>query len=489
MLCQPTLQQALVVTGLALASLSEGYIFGQMSGMINVLRADDSPITLSENEVSWIASIINVTCIIGFAIVIVITELYGRKITLTIVSAPVLICWLMIYFAKDKYTILASRIIVGIAFGSVLPLIYMNVSEYVGPNKRIILVNFITCGMGCIGTMLGHILSIFLDWKNVALIGMIPTALSTIMPLFWVESPFWLANSGRYEDCERSFRALHRLNETSTEELKQLINNSRQNIEKNNKNKKVLFELAKSFIVFCRSKYFFKFFMIIVVISTYRVVAGKILLSTLANVMIQDITGSKNIFSFTLLVDGFALAGTTLFCFFISNAKLRPLLLISGTIANCIQIALSTLLYCFPKSVQPFMTWLQIILLALYFITVSGGPYSVLETLLSEIHPLKTKAITLFMAATIGGVLQFLDIKVAYVFLPAIGYQGVFLVHSAIVFLCLLYMYFYLPETRGKTLQEIEMFFEHNKFHSFNVLYEPVRQRDIETENIELLKK
>ncbi|CAG9578213.1 unnamed protein product [Danaus chrysippus] len=52
--CHSVLAFALVVTGLALASLSEGYIFGQMSGMINMLRADDSPITLSENEVSWI---------------------------------------------------------------------------------------------------------------------------------------------------------------------------------------------------------------------------------------------------------------------------------------------------------------------------------------------------------------------------------------------------------------------------------------------------
>ncbi|CAG9578215.1 unnamed protein product [Danaus chrysippus] len=208
---------------LALSSMSDGFIFGQMSGMINVLREDDSPIFLSEDDVSWIASIMNVTCIVGFAIVGIITEIYGRKVTLTIVSFPVLLCWAMLYFAKEKYTILASRIIVGIAFGGVLPLIYMNIGEYVAPNRRALYVNLIACGMGYVGTMLGHILSIFLDWRNVALIGMIPTGLSTIIPLFWVESPFWLANSGRYEECENAFKALHGSNEISNKELKQLI--------------------------------------------------------------------------------------------------------------------------------------------------------------------------------------------------------------------------------------------------------------------------
>ncbi|CAH0714175.1 unnamed protein product, partial [Brenthis ino] len=249
-----TLRQVLVVSGLALCAVSDGFIFGQMSGMIDALRDESSTIKLTDDDISTIAAIVNITCFFGFAVLVGLTEVLGRRKTLTIISIPVLICWLMVYFAQDKSMLLASRAIVGLAFGGILVMTYINVGEYVSPNMRSFCLN-ITYGIGTsLGTMLGHVLCLFMHWRNVALIGLIPSALSAFMPLFWVESPSWLATHKRFDECEEAFKALHISTEASERELRTLINcQKNQNIIPKGSNPFI--QLVKKFIeMYCESE-------------------------------------------------------------------------------------------------------------------------------------------------------------------------------------------------------------------------------------------
>lgn len=43
-----------MVIGLAFCSLSDGFIFGQMSGMVDALSGKDDSIPLTDDEISWI---------------------------------------------------------------------------------------------------------------------------------------------------------------------------------------------------------------------------------------------------------------------------------------------------------------------------------------------------------------------------------------------------------------------------------------------------
>lgn len=408
------------------------------------------------------AAIINVTCFLGFGVVVGLTEVFGRRKTLTIISLPVLICWLMVYFAQDKSMLLASRAVVGSAFGGVLVMTYINVGEYVSPNMRSFCLN-IMLGIGTsLGTMLGHILCLFMHWKTVALIGLIPSALSAFMPLFWVESPSWLATHKRFDECEEAFKALHISTEASERELRMLIECQ--------KNQKIIpkgsnpyIQLMKKFIEMCKTRYYWKTALLTIIICFYRVAAGRILLTTLAITIIHDITGAADIIEYTVMVDGFALIGSGISCVLVSKFKMRPLLICSGIISNSIQIIFALSLYLWQDQ---HMAWVKISLLALYYITVTAGPYSVIETLLTELQPLEIKTINCLFIGTIVSVVQYLHIQFATKMFAGIGYHGVFFLDSAIVFICLIYIYFQLPETKGRTLQEIEYYFKHNRFQN-----------------------
>ncbi|XP_045494919.1 sugar transporter ERD6-like 6 isoform X1 [Colias croceus] len=453
-----TFRQVLVITGLALCSISDGYIFGQTSGMIDALRGN-STMQLSEDGLSWIASSINITCFCGFAVVAIVTEILGRRKALILLNIPVLCCWIMVYFAQNITTLLFSRVIMGVSYGGVLMLTYICVGEYASPNIRSLCLNLIGCVGTLIGSSLGHILSLLIPWREVALLGIIPTCLAIVIPCFWVESPFWLASKGRFDECTDAFKALHISTDVTKKELALIIANERRNQTKYSSNTHVLKLIITKVSIAIKERYFWKISILNTVINIYRIAGGRILFTTLALTILKDITGDSNILKHTILVDGFCILGALISCILVKKFKMRSLLFSSGILANIILIVLASVLYYRPVQ-DDIYVWIKVSLLALYFIIMIAGPYAVLETLLIEINPLDIKAFFIFFFGAIIGVAQFLAVKLMTNMVNLIGYHGIFFLNAIIIFICMTYIWYYLPETKGKSLEEIQCYFK-----------------------------
>ncbi|XP_046962665.1 facilitated trehalose transporter Tret1-like [Vanessa cardui] len=433
-----------------------------MSGMIDGLQSKDSPIALTSEDISWIASTINIFCIVGFAATGTITDWLGRKKAMTVINSTVAACWVFLYFANDKTMLLLSRLILGVCFGGCILLVFINIGEYITPSFRPISINLILC-VGClIGTTLGHTLSVLFHWRYVALMGIIPSGLATILPLFWVESPTWLASKGKFDKCEKAFRALHPLNKDTENELKLILayERKKQN-ESSHGNSK--FEAIKNLFMILTKKYYWKIFGICVISNIYRISTCRTLFSTLAISMLQDITASSDILLFTLFIDGLTTVAAVSSCAILVKFKIRNILFISGVIANLCLIIFALSLYLCPGN-EYSLSWLKIFLLALYFMVVTAGPYPVLDLVMSEILPPEMKSFLIILIGSVSFTFQFVSIKFAASMVTQMGYHGLFLSYAAIVFLCLIYMWFCLPETKGRTLHEIEYFFKNGTF-------------------------
>ncbi|XP_045494900.1 sugar transporter ERD6-like 4 isoform X2 [Colias croceus] len=444
-------------------NISDGYIYGQMSGMIDALKAPDSPIPVTDEDISWIASILNLTCVCGFALFVVADQFVGRRKSVMLFSSPILVTWIILYYAQSKTVLLFSRIIVGVFFGSVITVSYINIGEYISSKNRSFYTNLV-CGAGpIIGTMIGHVLSILLHWRHVALIGTIPTSLSIILPIFWVESPSWLASKGRFDECRAAFKALRGSSQEACNELDQLIAHEKAKQRTFSMQKRDTI-LAKLFTAF-KTKSFWRVMGLSLVDVTYRVGSGRVLFFTFAITLIQNITNSSNILLFTMAVDAFTITGAMLSCFVVKKLKLRTLILSFGTISNILLVILGVCLYSLP-STNIYFSYVKIFLLAAYFIILSAGPYAVLEAIVSEIFPLEIKSFCLFLIGVTGTTFQFIAIKIAPSMFESMGYHGVFLLNAFIVFLCLVYLWAFLPETKGRSLQEIEVFFRLGRFET-----------------------
>ncbi|XP_022122771.2 facilitated trehalose transporter Tret1-like [Pieris rapae] len=469
------IEQTLVIVGIFVSSISDGFIFGQMSGMLEALHNAEGSISLDNNDLSWIASTINITCFVGFALIGVVTEIFGRRKSVTIATIPVIISWIMTYKAHNKTVLILSRFLAGVSYGGILFMSYVNIGEYMSPNIRFMSFNMLVCVGSLVGTMFGHILSVVMDWRNVALVGLLPSLLSAAIPLFWVESPMWLAGKGRFEECEKSFRLLRTPGEAAEEELKLLISveKDKRTKYKHMKNNLVALNMIKDAF---KKRYFWKIILLSLLVNIYKVAAGRVLFSTLAITILQGITGTPDILLFTLTTNGFAVFGACMSCLLLRRFKMRQLLFPTAFLANICLILLGLVLYLKPDKDEVF-NWIKILLLATYLVIVGAGPYPVLESILTEIFPLELKTFIIFTIGAIVGVIQFLAIKLAPDMFLVIGYHGVFFLNAFITFLCLVYLWFFLPETKGKTLQEIELYLKiNNCYDSDNIKQEQMKE-------------
>lgn len=398
-------------------------------------------------------------------------ELLGRRKTIAIVNLPVAACWVLIYFAQDKTILLVARTVLGVSFGGILILVYTSIAEYQPPKIRALSINLIGNVGSQVGTTLGHVLSILMNWRLVALVGVIPSGLSVILPYFWQETPSWLASKGRFAESEEAFNSLHVSSDASDNELRLLIacERKKRSETSTNSNKDVL---GRKIVTAVKQTYFWRILLFGAVICAYRVASGRVLFITLAITMLQDITGSKDILFHTLVVDGMTILGSVISCYFLRRFKIRGLFFVSGVLADLILVLLGLCLYTFPDK-DVYLSWTKVCLLGLYFVITLAGPGPVLETLLSEIFPLEIKSFFIILIGLIAGILQFLSIKLVPNMLAVMGYHGIFFFNASVILVCLSYMWFYLPETKGRSLHEIEYYFKNNTFNYSNEFSKP----------------
>ncbi|XP_069356177.1 facilitated trehalose transporter Tret1-like [Maniola hyperantus] len=435
---------------------------GQMAGMIGSLQKNEDGIGLSEGQIALLGAFVNLCTILGLFLLTVISEKLGRRWCLIIGSLPLITNWIVLFYAKTYEALMISRFLGGIAFGLLWCMSAAGSSEYVSYKTRALSLNFVLMVVPSFGIGLGHVLGLLFHWRTTALIGIVLSSVHVVLPYFWVESPHWLASKGRFEECEQVFRKLHGNKSGNEHELLLLIKletkkqKAANEMNTNNIYRKVLQMLKK--------KYFWHLMIMSGVLYAYFAAAGKVIFTNLATVILEQMTGTSDILLYTLVVDGFTFVGTCISCFLIKEMSIRALLFSSGLISNGILIALSACLYF--KNNEVYFQWINVLLLAMYFIVINAGPYPVLDVLLGEIYPLELKVYCYVISTPLLLSTTFLSLLSLPYIASVMGYHGLFLLNTGIMFICLAYLYVRLPETKGKTLQEIEVYF---KTDSFNV--------------------
>lgn len=104
--------------------------------------------------------------------------------------------------------------------------------------------------------------------------------------------------------------------------------------------------------------------------------------------------------------------------------------------------------------------WLITVCLAIFIAAYSVGPGVVVWLTLSELMPTRIRSTGMGIALLLN---QGVSTLIAAVFLPVVGnygYHGVFFFWGACTVIYFITATFFLPETKGKSLEEIEMYFE-----------------------------
>ena len=427
----------------ALGGLLFGYDTAVISGAIGFL---ETKFGLDANLKGWAVSCAILGCIIGVAIAGIIADKIGRKKTMLITAFLFALSAIGSALANDFTVFVIARIIGGVGVGAASMLSPLYISEIAPANKRGTLVSLyqlaIVLGINIVfffnykvanfGTEQWNIDT---GWRYMLGSETIPALLFFIALFFVPESPRWLSKQGR--DVE-AMDILSKIN--ASEKAKEIHQEIKEALKEEKGTLKELFApgLRTAMIV----GVFLALFSQITGINAIMYYAPEILKSAgfgVDSALMQTvIIGVINtIFTFIAIK-------------YIDKVGRRTLLLwgVSGMIISLFCIGL---LYQFNLTDGP---WLLILILAFVgCFAMSLGPIP--WVIISEIFPTKTRGV----AMSLSIVVLWIGVMLISQFTPLLLELGealtfwLFMVNAMIL---LIFTYKMIPETKGKTLEEIE---------------------------------
>lgn len=103
--------------------------------------------------------------------------------------------------------------------------------------------------------------------------------------------------------------------------------------------------------------------------------------------------------------------------------------------------------------------WLPAFLLIAFIFSCTLGFLTLPFAMIAEIFPQKTRGFGAGLTICAGYLMSFINIKAYPTLVDTLGNETIFIFYALVSLLGIAFVYFLLPETKGKSLQEIENYF------------------------------
>lgn len=419
---------------------------GWTSPYLAKLLSEDASLMITEAEASWVASLLNIGRLIGGISAAICVDYFGSRRTMFLVGFPSALGWILIIFADHVMWLYVARIFCGIGIGMTFGTFPLYIGEISDPSIRGALVSLALNG-AAIGTVLGNLMGSYLPMTHFSVIALVPIALYVILFSLVPESPHHLLRVGKLEEAESAFQWYHRdVNvKKEMEYLKEFVFASKSSSITDRLQELKLPQNRRAGLIIIVLFMFMHLSGLNSILFYTEIILVKAKVSSVEPSSVVVIGGMLSI------VAGWGAM------YLIERSGRRFLLCLSSvgigvaTFGLGIQFALIDYLPDLPST-----EWLPIGSMMIYQIFYCLGVLIVPSAVLSELFPANLKSIAACVGGISSGVFAFFSTKTYQPMVDAMGEQYVFWLFSFIAMLAVPFAVFIMPETKGKSLIEIQ---------------------------------
>ncbi|GAB0090315.1 facilitated trehalose transporter Tret1 [Sergentomyia squamirostris] len=443
----PLWRQVWAAAGCIFATISAGMTSGYSATLLPQLQANDTEIVITHDEATWIASMAALPMAVGCLAAGYLIELFGRRTSHLILSVPFVVGWVMISMARTIVWILIGRFFTGLCVGLLGPVGTVFIGETSGPKYRGFLLAAISLAIA-IGILLVHIIGTFLNWKVTAIICAIFPLLCYIVVFFVPESPSWLLSKGDISRATDAHFWLRGYDEESIAELKSLMKKY-QNVDQQKKTTwRETFERI-------RQPTFWKPMGILLVFFFTLQFSG---VNTVAfysvSIMKETMGNGINEYLAMIILDIVRTIMSVLACILLRHSGKRPLSIYSAFGTAFSIFGLSAFLLLAPPNSS--YAWVPLLFLISYICFVSVGLMPIPWCLTGELFPLSVRGFGSGISSAFNFLTFYVVVQTGPYMFRSFTTPVTFAIYGCVALFGGIFLIFFLPETRNKTLQEIE---------------------------------